>query len=391
MKNFTALARRVALTAALATPMIAAEKNSPAPKEFFVYFGTYTGPKSKGIYRSRLDVVTGKLSPAEVAAECSSPAFLAVHPTGKFLYAIDESSDPATKPGRGLAAYSLDQKIGALALLNQQTAGGSGPCHLAVDHAGQSVLVANYGGGSVAAVPLQPDGRLGALGTFIQHTGSSVNATRQKGPHAHVIVVAPDNRFALTADLGLDKILVYRLDAAKGTLAANTPAFATVPPGSGPRHLAFHPGGKFVYVINEMLCTMSVFRYEAARGELTELQSISTLPPGEAVQPGTSTAEVVVHPSGKFLIGSNRGHNTIAVFAIDQKTGRLTHIENQPTLGKTPRHFAVDPTGTWLLAENQDSDNVVVFRIDQKSGRLAPTGQSLAVPSPVCAVFVAAR
>lgn len=392
MKNFPAIARRVALIAALATTtMIAAEKKVPAPKEFFVYFGTYTGPKSKGIYRSRLDVATGKLSPAEVAAECSAPAFLAAHPTEKFLYAIDEASDPATKPGRGLAAYSLDQKTGGLVLLNEQTAGGSGPCHLTVDHDGKSVLVANYGGGSVAAVPLQPDGRLGALGTFIQHAGSSVNAARQKGPHAHVIVVAPDNRFALTADLGLDKILVYRLDAAKATLAPNTPAFATVPPGSGPRHLAFHPGGKFVYVISEMLCTMAVFRYDAARGELTDIQNISTLPPGETVKAGTSTAEVVAHPGGKFLFGSNRGHNTIAVFAIDQKTGQLTHIENQPTLGKTPRHFAVDPTGTWLLAENQDSDNVVVFRIDPQSGHLTPTGQSLAVPSPVCAIFVAAR
>jgi len=195
----------------------------------------------------------------------------------------------------------------------------------------------------------------------------------------------------LCADLGLDQVLVYKLDATKAALSANDPAFVRLPPGSGPRHLAFHPGGRYVYVINELLCTMAVFDFDASRGGLKDVQLISTLPPGEAVQPGFSTAEVAVHPSGKYLYGSNRGHNSIVGYAVDSTTGRLTLIAHTATGGKTPRHFAIDPTGTWLLAENQDSGNVVVFRIEPDSGRLTPTGQNLAVPSPVCAVFVAAK
>ncbi len=382
---------RPTLTLMLTTLLSTASGALAAPKEFFVYFGTYTKAPSKGIYRSRLDVATGRLSPAELAAEAKDPAFLALHPNGKFLYAIDESSDPQRTPGTGLSAYALDAATGALTLLNRQTAAGSGPCHLTVTPDGHAVLVANYGGGSVAAVALQPDGSLGAIGSFIQHTGSSVNPTRQKGPHAHEIVVSADNRFAFAPDLGLDRVLVYQLDAAHAKLTPHTPAFAALPPGSGPRHLVFHPGNRFAYVINEMLCTMTAFRYDAARGTLTEFQTISTLPPGEPVPKGTSTAELQVHPSGKFLYGSNRGHDTIVVYAIDAATGQLTYVENASTLGKTPRHFALDPTGAWLLAENQDSGTVAVFRIDQKTGRLTPTGPLTAVPSPVSAVFVPAR
>jgi 6-phosphogluconolactonase len=260
-----------------------------------------------------------------------------------------------------------------------------------VDRDGRALVVANYSGGSVAAIALQPDGRLGALGTVVQHSGSSVNPARQKGPHAHVVTVAPGNRHVLCADLGLDQVLVYQFDAATATLRANEPAFVRLPPGSGPRHLAFHPGGRTLYAINELLCTMAVFDFDAARGGLKEVQLVSTLPPGESVQPGFSTAEVAVHPGGRFLYGSNRGHNTIVVYAIDSSTGRIRHVANTPTEGKTPRHFALDPSGAWLLAENQDSDTVVVFRIDPDTGALTPTGQSLTVPSPVCAVFVAAN
>lgn len=369
----------------------AAEKGEAPPREYFVYFGTYTKAKSKGIYRARLDTATGRLSQAEVAAECQDPAFLAVHPTEKFLYAIDEGSDPARTPGRGVRAYAVDGRTGALTFLNEHSAGGSGPCHLTVDPDGKCVLVANYSGGSVAALPLSPDGRVGAPRAVVQHTGSSVHPTRQKQPHAHGIYVAPGKRFALTPDLGIDRVLVYRLDAANSQLSANSPAFAALPPGSGPRHLAFHPSGKFVYVINELLCTMSVFGFDAQRGELKELQNISTLPAGETVKPGFSTAEVMAHANGKFLYGSNRGHNSITAFAIDASTGRIKQIENTPTQGKAPRHFAIDPTGTWLLAENQGSDSVVVFRIDADSGRLTPTGQTFEVPVPVCAVFVRSR
>jgi 6-phosphogluconolactonase len=369
----------------------AAEKREAPPREYFVYFGTYTKAKSKGIYRARLDTATGRLSPAEVAAECQDPAFLAVHPTEKFLYAIDERSDPAKTPGRGVRAYAVDGHTGALTFLNEQSAGGAGPCHLAVDPDGKCVLVANYGAGSVAALPLASDGRVGAPSSVVQHTGSSVHPTRQKQPHAHGIYVAPGKRFGLSPDLGNDKILVYRLDVAKPLLSPNSPEFAALPPGSGPRHLAFHPNGKFVYVINELLCTMSVFSLDAQRGEMKELETVSTLPAGETVKPGFSTAEVMAHANGKFLYGSNRGHNSITAFAIDPSTGRLKQIGNTPTQGKAPRHFAIDPTGTWLLAENQGSDTVVVFRIDADSGRLTPTGQTLEVPVPVCAVFVRAR
>ena len=369
----------------LLTPLLTAA----APAEFFVYFGTYTSGASKGIYRSRLDVATGHLSPAELAIAVKDPAFLAVHPKGDFLYALDESSDVKRTPMTGLTAYSVNPTTGALHLLNQQTGGDSAPCHLSVDRDGKSLLVANYGGGSAALVALQPDGRLGALGSVIKHTGSSVNPARQESPHAHGIYPSPDNRFAFVPDLGIDRIVAYQLDAAHAKLTST--GTAPLAPGSGPRHLAFHPNGHFAYVISELLCTMTVFSYDADKGALTTIQTISTLPPGESIPKGTSTAEVQVHPNGKFLYGSNRGANTLAVYAIDEKTGRLTYVESQSTRGKTPRHFALDPTGTWLLAENQDSNDVAVFRVDPKSGRLTPTGPLAPVPTPVAAVFVPVR
>ncbi|MBI5771068.1 MAG: lactonase family protein [Verrucomicrobia bacterium] len=362
-----------------------------APTEFHVYFGTYSKAPSKGIYRARFNAATGALVPVELAAEMKDPSFLALHPNGRFLYAIEESSDPKRTPGRGVSAYAIDAKSGALTLLNTQSVGSPGPCHLTVDRNARCVLIANYGGGSVAAIALLPDGKLGALGSVLQHTGSSVNAARQKAPHAHGIYLSPDNRFALVPDLGLDRVLVYRLDAAKATLTAHDPAGAALPPGSGPRHLAFSPDGKFVYVINELLCTMAVFKWDAAKGTLTDVQNVSTLPADEPFRPAYSTAEVFAHPSGKFLYGSNRGHHSIAVFAIDRASGKLTQIQNQSTLGKTPRNFALDPTGTWLLAENQDSGNVAVFKIDAATGKLTPTGPLAEVAFPVSAVFVPRR
>jgi 6-phosphogluconolactonase len=377
--------RPLALTLAMLT---AATSALAAEKEFFVYFGTYTKAPSKGIYRSRLDVATGRLSPAELAVEAKDPAFLAVHPSGKFLYAIDESADAKRTPSAGVSAYALDAKSGALTFLNQQSTGSSGACHLSIDATGRTVLVANYGGGGVSAITLQPDGRLGAVGSVIQHTGSSVNPARQKGPHAHQIVVSADNRFAFVPDLGLDRVLTYALAPSTAQLTAHTPPSTSLPPGSGPRHLVFHPGNQFAYVINEMLCTMTAFRYDAAAGSLASFQTISTLPPGESVAKGTSTAEVQVHPSGKFLYDSNRGHDTIVVYTIDAASGKLTYVENVSTRGKTPRHFALDPTGAWLLAENQDSGTVAVFRIDPKTGRLTPTGPLVDVPFAVAAVFV---
>jgi 6-phosphogluconolactonase len=255
-----------------------------------------------------------------------------------------------------------------------------------VDPTGKCLLVANYGSGSIAALPIQADGTLTKPGAVIQHQGSSVNPQRQAGPHAHFITPDPANRFALTCDLGLDQVLVYRLDPAKSLLAANDPPFAAVKPGAGPRHLAFDPSGRFVFLINQMGSTLTAFAYEADGGVLKELQTLSTLP--KEFTGISYCAEVQVHPSGKFIYGSNRGHDSIAAFGFDPASGKLTCLQHQPTQGRTPRHFVIDPTGQWLLAENQNSDSIVVFHLDSKTGRLSPAGHTVSVGAPVCAVFV---
>jgi 6-phosphogluconolactonase len=353
-----------------------------------VYVGTYTGEKSQGIYAYRLDLASGKCASLGLAAEVKSPSFLAVHPNRKFLYSVNEISDFENKPAGGVSAFAIDSATGKLKFLNHQSSQGAGPCHLVVDKSGQTVLVANYGGGSVAALPIGADGSLSPAASAIQHTGSSVNPGRQKEPHAHSINVDPGNRFAVAADLGLDKVLIYRFEPASSKLSANDPPWAMVKPGSGPRHFAFHTSGKFGYVINEILCTVTAFGYDGRRGQLTERQTISTLPAGTQLQPEFSTAEVQIHPSGKFVYGSNRGHDSITVFAVDDAEGTLRYVENKSTQGKTPRGFGIDPTGQFLLAGNQDSHTIVVFRIDQQTGRLTATGQTLEVGSPVCVKFV---
>jgi 6-phosphogluconolactonase len=292
------------------------------------------------------------------------------------------------KRGGAVNAFAIDGKTGKLTALNQQASGGTGPCHVSVDTSGKCVLVANYGSGSIASLPVKTDGSLGEAATTLQHFGSSVNPSRQTGPHAHFIVPSPDNRFALTCDLGLDRVLIYPLDAASAKLVTNTPPFATVAAGAGPRHLAFSTDRKFVYVINEMKLTITIFTYDAETAAMTEVQTLSTLPADYVATGKDSCAEIAVHPSGKFVYGSNRGHDSIAVFTIETKTGKLTLVQNESTQGKTPRHFAIDPSGRWLLAENQNSDSVVVFAIDAASGKLKPAGQAISVGSPVCAVFV---
>ena len=349
--------------------------------ESLVYFGTYTSTNTKGIYVSRFDSGTGKLSAPELVAETKNPTFLAVHPNGRFLYAANEVSDASA-----VSAFAIDTKSGKLTPLNQQTFAGSGACHISVDATGKCLLVANYNSGSIAALPIHADGTLGETTGAIQHTGSGANPTRQAGPHAHFILPSPDNRFALNCDLGLDKIFIYRLDATAPELAANDPPFASVAPGAGPRHLIFSPNGKFVYVINELASTVTEFTYDATNAAMTEVQTISTLP--KDFSKNNTAAEIAMLPSGKFLYASNRGHNSIAIFAVDQKSGALTPVGHQPTQGRTPRHFAIDPTGRWLLAENQASDSVVVFAIDADTGKLKPTGQTLTIGSPVCVVFV---
>lgn len=263
---------------------------------------------------------------------------------------------------------------------------GAGPCHLTVDSRGRNVLVANYGSGSIAVLPIGYDGRLSEASEFIQHSGSSVNPKRQQGPHAHSINLSPDNRFAIVADLGLDQVLVYRFNPAYSTLAVNDPPFTKMNPGAGPRHFAFHPSGKFAYVISELQSTVTAFAWAAGPGTLSEIQTISALPKDFSGE--SYCAEVQVHPSGKFLYGSNRGHDSIAVFTVDENKGTLTPVEYASTQGKWPRNFGIDPSGAFLLAANQNSDNITVFRIDAKTGQLKPTGQTLEVGAPVCVKFV---
>ena len=359
-----------------------------AGNPMIVYVGTYTGPKSKGIYTMRFDPATGKLTEPEVAAEIKNPSFVTIHPNRRFLYAVGELDEFRGKKGGAVSAFTIDPKSGKLTLMNQETTGGTGPCWVACDATGKVALIANYGGGSISAVPIKPDGSLGAPAAFVQHTGSSVNKSRQSEPHAHSLNATPDNRYAIAADLGLDKLMIYDLNTGDATLKPHDPPFATMPPGSGPRHLAFHPNNKFAFVCGEMGMTVTSFAYDGTRGALTEVQTVSTLPTGTAPSDKYSTAEVQVHPSGKFLYVSNRGHDTIAGFSVDGQTGKLTPIGHTPSGGKTPRNFRIDPTGQWLLAANQGSDNVVVFRIDEKTGALSPTGTEAKVGSPVCVKFL---
>jgi len=363
-----------------------AAKKAVTPEKLWVYVGTYTGKDSKGIYRFDFDLATGKLSGQKLVAPITSPSFLAIHPNHRFLYAVNEVGNFKGQSSGAVTAFAIDRNTGNLKMLNQQSSGGDGPCHIVVDGKGKHVLVANYGGGSATVLPIQPDGRLGKATAFVQHTGSSVNKDRQKEAHAHSINLDPANHFAFVADLGLDKVMVYRYDADKGTLKANDPPAGVVAPGSGPRHFAFHPNGHYAYVINELKSTVTAFRYDAENGVLKAMQTLSALPDG--FKGDSWTAEVQVHPSGKFLYGSNRGHDSIAIFSIDAKTGKLTVVGHQAKDIKTPRNFAIDPTGAYLLVGNQDSNSIVVFRIDAKTGELKPTGPVVKAPMPVCLKFI---
>ncbi len=357
-----------------------------AAAEYIVYFGT-GGRASKGVYTARFDSATGKLSEPRLAGEAVNPSFVAIHPSLKYLYAVGETG------GRGregtVSAFAINRKTGDLTKLNTVSSAGAGPAHLTVDKTGKDVLVANYGGGSVAVLPIKPDGSLAEHSAFIQHSGHSVDKERQGKPYAHSVNVSPDNRFAIVADLGLDEVLVYRFDAEKGTLVPNDPPFAKVPPGSGPRHFTFHPSGKFAYVINEMGSTVTAFRWDAKRGVLTEIQTISTLPKDFSGR--NYDAEVITDRKGRFLYGSNRGHDSIALFDINQSKGTLKFVETVSTEGKYPRNFNLDPTGAWMLVGNQNTNNVVVYKVDAKTGRMTPTGQQVQAPSPICIRFVPAE
>jgi 6-phosphogluconolactonase len=371
----------LAIVAALVSPSNAQDGGS-----VIVYIGTSPSPNSQGIYFTRMDAKTGALSAPQLAAEAKNPNFLAFHPNKKFLYACAELTDADGAKSGGVSAFSIDGGTGKLTALNQQPSGGRGPCYVSVDKTGKNVLVANFASGSVACLPIGEDGKLREPSATIQHEGGSkVVAKRQDGPHAHWINTDANNRFVLASDLGLDKVMLYKLDAAKGTLTPNDPPAGIAPPGAGPRHIAWHPSQKIVYVINELGNTVTAFHYDAERGAMTEFQTVPSIP-NDYKEPGNTTAEVVVHPNGKFLYGSNRGHNSIALFAIGDD-GKLTPRGHTSAQGEVPRNFVIDPSGQFLLAANQRSGSIVVFKINQESGELTPTGSKIEVAAPVCLRF----
>ena len=378
----TRTSRWMSLFFALAVPAV-----PTLADKFLVYVGTYTGEKSKGIHAFRFDSTSGDVEELGVVAETKNPTFLALHPNGKFLYAANEIAGFRGKPGGSVTAYSIDAASGKLSEIGVASTGGNGPCHLVVDPSGSQVLVANYGGGSVASLPLDAAGRVGEPGVFIQHMGSSSNKGRQSEPHAHSVNLSPDGKHVFAADLGTDHVYIYGFDPAKGLVGPASPDSPVQPPGSGPRHFAFHPSGKYAYVINEMLLTITVFHWAAGMGALHPLQTISTLPAGVSTDK-TSTAEVVVHPNGRFVYGSNRGHDTLAIYAVDGGTGQLTLVGHQPTGGHTPRNFNIDPTGQWVWAANQDSGNITLHKLDPNTGLLTATGKELKVGMPVCVKFL---
>ncbi len=350
-----------------------------------VYFGTYTRGASEGIYTAMFDTRKGSLTDVRLAAASENPSFLAISPDRRFLFAVNELGTYDGTPGGAVSAFTIDPSTGDLRFLNQQPSRGAHPCHIVTDRTGRWALVANYSGGNLAVLPIGADGRLEPPTTVVQHEGRSVNERRQEGPHAHSIHLDAGNRYAFAADLGIDRVMSYRWDARTGALTPNTPPGLATAPGAGPRHFAFHPSGRYAFVINELDSTLSALRYNAQAGELTMLDTVSTLPESFA---GESTcADVRVSQNGRYVYGSNRGHDSIAAFAFDTRGERLTPIGHTPTGGATPRNFNLAPGGRFLLAANQNSDTVVTFRIGRR-GRLSDPVHTADVPTPVCIDFL---
>lgn len=356
-----------------------------------VYVGTYTTTlphvqgRGDGIYVFTLDEGTGALVLTDEASGIVNPSFLALHPSQGYLYAVNETKDSTGMSGGGVSAFAVDPDTGALTLLNQRPSHGGDPCHLAVDRSGLFVVVVNHENGSVASYRIGEDGSLESASDIVQHVGSSIDPRGQLGPHAHSVNFDPTNRFALVCDKGIDKVMVYRLDRSSGKLAPNDPPFGRSRPGSAPRHLAFHPTLPYAFVINEIASTITTFAFDDISGSLTEVDTVSTLPVGYAGR--NYTADVRVHPNGKFVYGSNRGHDSIAIFGVDDVTGELSALGHESTRGAVPRNFNLDPTGKLLLAANQNSNTIVAFRVDPNNGSLTPTGAVTEVPTPVCIVF----
>ena len=358
---------------------------SPAAPPLAVYVGTYTDGGSRGIYRFEMDPVSGALTGPLLAGESENPSFLALHPGGRVLYAVNELGSFGGAKTGAVSAFAIDAATGSLTRLDQQPSGGADPCHLVVDRDGRNLLVANYSGGSVALLPLDAEGRLRPASAVRQQVGTGPDRERQEASHAHGVVLDPAERFALAADLGADRIFVYRYGAAAGSLEPNDPAAALLEPGSGPRHLSWHRSGTVLYALNELRSTVTALRFDAARGVLEPLQTVTMLPAGFSGR--NKAAEIAVSPDGRFLYASNRGDDSLALFGIDAASGTLVPAGHFPTGGRSPRHFAIDPSGRWLLAANQDSDSITLFRLDAATGRPERFGRPLAIGRPVCILF----
>ena len=353
---------------------------------YYVYVGAITGQgKAEGISVFRLDGDDGALVHVQTVGDLQNPSFLALHPKRPFLYAVTRSSIGGGQQQGNVVAFAIDEGTGALRRLNQEPSGGVSPAYVHVEQEGRYVLAANYGSGHVAALPIGEDGTVGPATSVVQQEGRGPVVRRQEGPHAHMITTDPSGTFALACDLGADRVTVYRLDREKGQLVLADLPYAQLNSGAGPRHLSFHPSGRFAYVIDELDSTMTAFAFDVERGTMTAIHTASTLPDGWT---GTNhPSQIVVHPSGRFVYGSNRGHDSIVIFAIDQETGKLRLVGHESTQGKVPRNFNVDPTGALLLAANQDTNTIVAFRIDQQSGKLTATGAITPTPAPVCIQF----
>ena len=358
--------------------------------EYLVYVGTYTGSGSEGIYAYRFDPADGVATSIGLVAATENPSFITADPSGRFVYAVNELDTFDNEPTGAVSVFAIDHRAsGRLKLLQQVSSLGGAPAHVSLDKSAHYLMVANYNGGNWAVFPIAHDGRLARHSAFVQDVGSSVDPERQAGPHAHSIQVTNDNRFVVTADLGLDKLLVYRFDANTGSLTPASPGYVAVEPGAGPRHVAFAPSGTFAYVVNEMASSVTVFAYKQRSGTLHGIQTVSALPMKFSGK--NKAAELAVDARGRFLYVSNRGHDSIAVFSIDPDNGKLTPLEWVASGGRTPRAFVIDPTGNWLFAANQDSNNIELFRIDRSSGRLSPASRSLEVVSPVCVHIITSR
>ncbi len=353
---------------------------------YIAYVGTYSQNGSKGIYRLEFNSETGSLKLLEGTNAIENSSFLAIHPNRKYLYAVSEVAKYKGKDTGSVVAYRIEGDQGELVELNQLATGGAVPCHLSIDSTGHCLVIANYTGGSIASFRLKENGELDSpMASLMQHHGQSINKQRQESAHAHSANISADDRLVYAADLGIDQIIIYQLDPQTAKLSENEPSIIKIKPGSGPRHFTFHPQKDFAYVLNELSCDIIAFKRNPDNGDLKTLQTIPTVP---EVKPGYSTAEIRIHPNGKFLYASNRGHNSLATYRIDKSTGLLTALGNEPTGGEMPRNFTFDPTGKFILAANRVSNNIIVFRIDQETGLLTRTENEVKIPMPVCIRFL---